>query len=54
MCKRYLGVDLHRNVFTVCIQTESGRSRIETWPVKALDKFARKLKKTDEVSVEST
>lgn len=54
MGKRYLGVDLHRNVFTVCIRTESGRSRIETWSLKCIGKFVNKLKKTDEVAVEST
>ena len=54
MGKRYLGVDLHRNVFTVCVRLESGRNRLEEWPLKRLSDFARKLKPTDEVAVEST
>jgi transposase len=54
MGKRYLGVDLHRNVFTVCVRYESGKSRIEEWKLSLLDTFARKLKSTDEIAVEST
>ncbi|MDR4497101.1 MAG: IS110 family transposase [Candidatus Scalindua sp.] len=54
MGKRYLGVDLQRNVFTVCIRYESGKSRIEEWQVSALGNFEKRLKSTDEIAVEST
>lgn len=54
MGKRYLGVDLHRNVFTVCVRYESGRSRIEEWQLSSLTTFAKRLKPTDEIAVEST
>lgn len=54
MGKRYLGIDLHRNVFTVCFRYESGKSRIEEWQVSSLGRFAKRLKSSDEIAVEST
>lgn len=54
MGKRYLGIDLHRNVFTVCTRYESGKTRLAEWPISSLGSFAKKLKVTDEVAVEAT
>lgn len=51
---RYLGVDLHRNCFTVCTQLETGRQYLSTWKLEKLAKFASGLRPDDEVSVEVT
>ena len=51
---RYLGVDLHRNCFTVCTLTEKGRNYHRRWEMKSLEKFARSLRQDDEVAVEVT
>ena len=51
---RYLGVDLHRNCFTVCTQLESGRQYLATVKLEALSKFASRLRMEDEVAVEVT
>lgn len=51
---RYLGVDLHRNCFTVCTQLESGRQYMTTVKLEALAKFVARLRPDDEVAVEVT
>jgi len=51
---RYLGVDLHRNCFTVCTITERGRSYLREWKLKDLGRFVSKLRSTDEIAVEVT
>lgn len=51
---RYLGVDLHRNCFTVCTRLESGREYLCEWESKALEKFASRLRVDDVVAVEVT
>ena len=51
---RYLGVDLHRNCFTVCTITEVGRSYLKEWRLKDLGQFAGKLRSSDEIAVEVT
>ena len=51
---RYLGVDLHRNCFTVCTQLESGRQYLATVKLEALAKFVSRLRRDDEVAVEVT
>ena len=51
---RYLGVDLHRNCFTVCTQLESGRQYLATVKLEALSKFVARLRRDDEVAVEVT
>lgn len=51
---RYLGVDLHRNRFTVCTIAENGRRYGRTWAIKDLDKFAANLRADDKVAVEVT
>jgi len=51
---RYLGVDLHRNRFTVCTQLESGRQYLATLKMEALPKFVSRLRPDDEIAVEVT
>ena len=53
---RYIGVDLHKNSFTVCFMGKGGEYRLETFRVSevSLTKFKGLLKKQDEVGVEST
>jgi len=54
--KKYIGVDLHKNSFTVCIMGETGEYRVETYKVntKGISCFKEGLKEEDEVAVEST
>lgn len=54
MEKRYVGVDLHRNQFTVCVRLENGRTYLREWRLEALPQFVKKLRATDEVAVEAT
>jgi transposase len=54
MEKRYIGVDLHRNQFTVCVRLENGRMYLREWRLGALPQFIKKLHPTDEVAVEIT
>ena len=54
MEKRYVGVDLHRNQFTVCVRLENGRTYLRAWRLEALSQFVKKLRPTDEVAVEVT
>ena len=54
MEKRYVGVDLHRNQFTVCVRLENGRTYVREWRLEALPQFVKKLRATDEVAVEAT
>jgi len=51
---RYVGVNLHRNRFTVCTLAENGRTYHREWSIKDLEKFAGSLRATDEVAVEVT
>jgi len=51
---RYLGIDLHRKVLTVCVRTESGRTQTLTWSLKQLESFKKKLRKDDQLAVEAT
>jgi transposase len=54
MKKRYVGVDLHRNVMTVCYRDEEGRNEIKSWPIGGLKAFSKGLTATDKVAVEAT
>jgi transposase len=54
MEKRYIGVDLHRNQFTVCMRCENGRGYLREWKLEALPQFVKKLRASDEVAVEIT
>jgi transposase len=54
MEKRYVGVDLHRNQFMVCLRLENGRTYLREWKLQALPQFVKKLGASDEVAVEAT
>jgi transposase len=49
---RYLGVDLHRNSFTVCTIAENGRRYFREYDIHGLKRFAKQLRPTDHVAVE--
>jgi len=51
---RYIGVDLHRNQFTVCVIAENGREYLSEYRLEHLARFVAKLRPTDEVAVEVT
>lgn len=51
---RYIGIDLHRNRFTVCMIAENGRRYRKTVEMKALHGFAKTLRRDDHVAVEMT
>jgi transposase len=50
---RHIGVDLHRNRFTVCTRT-GARNYLSTWPLEGLGKFCGRLRPEDTVAVEVT
>jgi len=52
--KRYLGVDLHRNCFTVYTRQEDGSGESKEWSIDSRKAFARTVTATDEVAVEAT
>ena len=54
MEKRYVGVDLHRKVFTCCVRLESGKQFLIEWRLEQLPQFVKKLRSSDEVAVEVT
>ncbi|HYW78422.1 MAG TPA: IS110 family transposase [Thermoguttaceae bacterium] len=49
---RYLGVDLHRNNFTVCTIAENGRRYFREYDIHSLNYFAGRLRPSDQVAVE--
>ena len=49
---RYLGVDLHRNNFTVCTIAENGRRYFREYGIHSLNYFVSRLRPTDQVAVE--
>src|SRR5713101_6577973 len=51
---RHIGVDLHRNRFTCCMQLANGRNYLSEWKLENLLVFVKKLRPTDEVAVEVT
>lgn len=51
---RFIGVDLHRNQFTVCLIAENGREYVSGYRMEQIDRFLRKLRGSDEVAVEVT
>lgn len=52
--KRFIGVDLHKNMFTVCYLDQNGKDRIQEYKITDIERFARSLQKEDEVAVEAT
>lgn len=51
---RYIGIDLHRNRFTVCMIAENGRKYRKTVEMKSLENFAKSLRPDDQLAVEMT
>ena len=53
--RKYVGVDLHRKQFTVCI-IEGDEERIKEYEVseKGIERFSRELDKRTEVAIEAT
>jgi transposase len=51
---RYIGVDLHRNCFTVCARLENGRQYVSAHKLDGLGGFVSRLRPTDSVAVEVT
>ena len=50
---RFLGVDLHKNVFTVSFyDSETGKHDLRNYKLKAIESFRKELKKDDVVGVE--
>jgi|GEM_PF-2382995 len=54
MKKRYMGVDLHRNCFTVYTRQEDGSGESLEWSIRSLTAFAKTVQASDEVAVEAT
>lgn len=54
--KRFIGVDLHKNRFTVCYMQETGEYKLAVFSlnIKGLKRFKEILTKEDEVAIEST
>jgi len=52
--KRYMGIDLHRNCFTVYTRQEDGSGESLEWSIRSLKTFAKTVKASDEVAVEAT
>ncbi|OFW26672.1 MAG: hypothetical protein A3H27_14145 [Acidobacteria bacterium RIFCSPLOWO2_02_FULL_59_13] len=50
---RYLGVDLHRDSFLVCVR-EQGEAQLQRWSLDQVEEFARTLRPQDELAVEAT
>jgi transposase len=51
---RHIGIDLHRNRFTVCTRCENGRNYPRTVELKDLARFVADLRSDDEIAVEMT
>lgn len=51
---RYLGVDLHRNCFTVCMLDGKERGQLREWRIGELAQFAQTVRASDAVAVEAT
>jgi transposase len=52
--KRFIGIDLHKNMFVVCILTQDGQRRFRKYFLKGMENFIKELKETDILAVEST
>lgn len=51
--KRYLGVDLHKDKFTVCYLDQQDKKVIREFRLENLDRFKKTLKPEDEIAVEA-
>ncbi len=53
--RKYIGIDLHKNRFTVCYMQKNGLYQLREFQIrKGLEGFKKTLNKDDEVAVEST
>ncbi len=52
--KRFIGVDLHKNMFTVCYLAEDGKESMREFSFSKLPQFRKTLTAEDEVAVEAT
>ena len=53
--RRFIGVDLHKNVFTVSFyDADSKKHRVKTYEMKNMESFRKELRKEDIVGVEMT
>ncbi len=51
--KRYLGVDLHKDKFTVCYLDRQDKKVIREFRLENLDRFKKTLKPEDEIAIEA-
>lgn len=51
---RFIGIDLHRNRFTVCTRCENGREYLKTVEMKNINRFVSGLRPDDQLAVEMT
>jgi transposase len=51
--KRYLGVDLHRRQFTVCVRQEGQVVEERQWRIEQLPQFVEQVQADDELAVEA-
>jgi transposase len=51
--KRYVGVDLHRTQFTVCVRQAGEVVEVRQWRIEQLPQFVAQLKADDELAVEA-
>jgi transposase len=52
--KRYIGVDLHKNKFTVCYLGEDGQEVLREFKLSQLKEFKKTLHQEDQIAVEAT
>lgn len=52
--KKFIGVDLHKTMFTVCYLSQDGEEEIREFSSSQLAKFSKTLNPEDEVAVEAT
>ena len=52
--KRYLGVDLHRTQFTVCVRQAGEVAEVRQWRIGQLPQLVAQLRGDDELAVEAT
>jgi transposase len=52
--KRYIGIDLHKNQFTVCYRDERENEELREYAMSQLDDFKRTLYSEDEIGLEAT
>lgn len=51
---RYVGIDLHKNMFVACFWGGEDRQQVIRYPLEQIDRFVKELRTDDVVGVEST